>query len=200
MSSSESQGLSKALEEHRADIRRFLVARTGNEPDADDVLSELWIKVNSGRPGPIGNPKSYLFRMANNLVLDRIREARRRERREEQWTEERYDLHSSGVEVADATPNAEQALLQQADAERLANAISRLPPGAQQVLRMHKLEDLSHGEVAARLGISKSAVEKHMAVAMTHLRRALAAEAQTTRRRLPGNEGGSSVTGTSWKE
>ncbi len=39
---------------------------------------------------------------------------------------------------------------------------------------MHKIEGLTHGEVAARLGISRSAVEKHMAVAMTHLRRLLA--------------------------
>jgi len=41
------------------------------------------------------------------------------------------------------------------------------------VLKMHKLDGLSHGEVAAQLGISKSAVEKHMAVAMAYLRRLL---------------------------
>jgi len=200
MSLSPITGLIGALEEQRAELRRFLMARTGSESDADDVINELWIKVTAGRSGPVTNPKSYLFRMANNLVLDRLREARRRERREEQWTAERYDRYSLGVEVADASPNAEQSLLEQEEVQRLVAAISRLPPGAQQVLKLHKLEGLSHGEVAERLGISKSAVEKHMAVAMTHLRRALAAEAQGTSRRLSDNEGGSSVTGPGLKK
>ena len=38
---------------------------------------------------------------------------------------------------------------------------------------MHKFDGLSHAEIAARLGISRSGVEKHIAVAMVHLRRAL---------------------------
>lgn len=199
MSSPPSQGLTRTLEEQRAEMRRFLIARTGNESDADEMINELWIKVTSGHSGPIANPKSYLFRMANNLVLDRLRETRRRERREAQWTAERHDRYSAGVEVADASPNAEQSLLEQEDARRLADAISQLPAGAQRVLRMHKLDGLSHGEVARQLGISKSAVEKHMAVAMIHLRRTLVAEAQGGPRRLSGNKGGPSVTGTGLK-
>jgi RNA polymerase sigma-70 factor (ECF subfamily) len=34
---------------------------------------------------------------------------------------------------------------------------------------MHKFEGLSHPEVAAQLGISRSAVEKHMMAALKHL-------------------------------
>ena len=165
------QGLIGALESGRAEIRRFLVARTGSEADADDLLSELWIKVRAGQSGPVANPKSYLFRMANNLVLDRLRAARRRQRREVEWTEERHGVVQSTVEVVEPAPTAEQMLIDAEQARRLAEAILQLPPGAQRVLRRHKLDGLSHGEIAAELGISRSAVEKHMAVAMTHLRR-----------------------------
>jgi RNA polymerase sigma-70 factor (ECF subfamily) len=167
------QGLASVLEERRAELRRFLTARTGSEADADDLLSELWIKINAGRSGPIANPTSYLFRMANNLVLDRLREAHRRHRREQEWTADQHGEQALSMEVADGSPNAEQLLAAGDEARQLADAIARLPAGAQRVLRMHKLEGLSHGEVAARLGISKSAVEKHMAVAMVHLRRSL---------------------------
>ncbi|MCF2515206.1 RNA polymerase sigma factor [Sphingomonas sp. G124] len=173
MSLESHQGLVGLLEERRAELRRFLVARTGSEADADDLLSELWIKVNTGQPGPIASPTAYLFRMANNLVLDRIREARRRERRESEWTADRHGLHSTLMEVSDSSPNAEQLMVESGEARRLADAIAQLPAGAQRVLRRHKLDGLSHGEVAAELGISKSAVEKHMAVAMNHLRRLL---------------------------
>jgi DNA-directed RNA polymerase specialized sigma24 family protein len=61
------------------------------------------------------------------------------------------------------------------------------------VLRLHKFDGLSHGEVAARLGISKSAVEKHMAVAMAHLRRLLAAEVSDSPRRLEDGGGPDTV-------
>ncbi len=190
MSLNSGTGLIGALEEHRADLRRFLTARTGNEADADDLLSELWIRVQASQPGPISNPKSYLFRMANNLVLDRLREAARRKRRESDWTTEQHGTHSPLAEVADSSPGAEQMLIERDDTRQLAEAIAQLPVGAQSVLRMHKLEGLSHGEVADRLGISKSAVEKHMAVAMVHLRRLLTTEAPASRRRLTDDQGG----------
>jgi len=41
------------------------------------------------------------------------------------------------------------------------------------VCRRHKLDGLSHAEVAAEFGITRSAVEKHIAVALRHLREAI---------------------------
>ncbi|MCL6684492.1 RNA polymerase sigma factor [Sphingomonas alba] len=167
------QGLLATLEEQRVALRRFLVARTGSESDADDLLSELWIKSQAGATGPIANPGSYLFRMANNLVLDRLREARRRSRRERDWTGEFHGDQDLALEIADTSPTSEQLLIEREEARHLREAIAQLPPGAQRVLKMHKIDGLSHAAVAESLGITKSAVEKHMAVAMAHLRRIL---------------------------
>jgi RNA polymerase sigma-70 factor (ECF subfamily) len=173
MSGVPSEGLLAALEQGRGELRRFLTARTGSEADADDLLSELWIKVRSTRPGPVANPRSYLFAMANNLALDRIRETKRRLRREQDWSDEQLGSDAGSSEIADSAPGAEQLLIDEDETQRLSDAIAKLPQGARRVLRMHKLDGLSHAEIARLLGISKSAVEKHMAVAMTHLRRLL---------------------------
>ena len=78
-------GLTGVLEAQRAQLRRFLAARTANEDDADDILSDLWMKASLIELGSISNPVSYLYRMANNLVLDRLREANRRIRRDSDW-------------------------------------------------------------------------------------------------------------------
>ena len=56
---------------------------------------------------------------------------------------------------------------------RLVDAVRELPPQCGKVFRLHKLEGRTHAEVAAELGISKSAVEKHMIAALKHLSRRL---------------------------
>lgn len=190
MSLVQPSGLTGILEARRGDLRRFLIARTGNEADADDLLSELWIKANSAQPGPLSNPGSYLFKMANNLVLDRLRETSRRQRRESDWIAEQRGSRALVEEPADPASSAEQMLIERDEQNRLTEAIDQLPAGAGRVLRMHKLEGLGHAEIAAQLGISKSAVEKHMALAMAHLRRILTTEAEPGPRRLEINKGG----------
>jgi RNA polymerase sigma factor (sigma-70 family) len=166
-------GLAAVFDGSRAELLRFLVARSGNAADADDLLSELWLKVASAHPGPVANARAYLFRMANNLYFDHLRERRRREARDQEWSKHQHGLAVVGVEVADPSRNAEQQLVARDSEQRLADAIGQLPAGARRVLIMHKIDGLTHDQVATRLRISRSAVEKHMAVAMTHLRRLL---------------------------
>src|SRR3546814_14305713 len=45
--------------------------------------------------------------------------------------------------------------------------------GAQRAVTLYRFENRSQGEIAAIMGISRSGVEKHMALAMKHLRNAL---------------------------
>src|SRR5262245_31694542 len=80
-----SSGLAAAIERHRDELRRFLVARCGNAGEAEDRLQELWIKALRQPAGPIGDPRAYLFRMANNLVLDASRARRRAMMRDRKW-------------------------------------------------------------------------------------------------------------------
>ena len=68
-----SAGLEAVLELHRASLRRFLLARTGDAAIADDLLQEMWVKLRSSEPVGVEHGRSYLFRMAHNLVLDRAR-------------------------------------------------------------------------------------------------------------------------------
>jgi RNA polymerase sigma-70 factor (ECF subfamily) len=161
--------------EHRKALLRFLTARVGNAAEAEDVLQEMWFKIGQTPSGPIANGRAYLYRVAQNLVLDRLRESRRRAGRERDWADIALDQRAEGPEPRTA-PEAETAIIARQDADQLARAIETLPPGAGRAFRLHKIEGLSHAETAMRLGISRSGVEKHMAVAMAQLRRALAEE------------------------
>lgn len=165
-------GLAALYLAYRSELLRFLVARTGSAAEAEDVLQEVWLRISAQRIGPVSHGRAYLYRVAQNLVLDRVRETRRRGARERDWSDIALDQRSDAPEPIVAG-RADDALIQREDAGRLATAIAALPPGAGRAFRLHKIEGLSHAETAAQLGISRKGVEKHMAVAMAHLRRAL---------------------------
>lgn len=160
-------GLTAAYASHHAQLLRYLTARTGDRNEAEDVLQELWLRLEEGKTGPVANPLSYLYRMASNLVVDRVRERQRRHQRERDWTGTLVDITTG--EAIDDTPAADQMIESRQRLIQLADAINALPAGARRVLQRLKLDGLSHAEVARELGVSKSAVEKHIAVAMKHL-------------------------------
>jgi RNA polymerase sigma-70 factor (ECF subfamily) len=168
----EPSGLAALYAQHRAEILRFLRARTRDPAEAEDVLQDLWIKLREGRAGPVGNGRAYLFQMANNLVLDRARERRRRMVRDQTWSEQAAGFTAGEAAVA-PEPRPDEALLAAEELRQLTGALQNLPEAARRAFCLHKIDGHSHAEVAARLGISRSGVEKHIAVAMKHLRRAL---------------------------
>jgi RNA polymerase sigma-70 factor (ECF subfamily) len=167
-----SGGLEAVYRLYRGDLLRFLTARLGDAVEAEDILQELWIRLHNAPGSPVANGRAYLYRMAQNLIVDRIREKQRRMQRERLWLEAHGVTVTTG-EPADQTSNAEEAMLEREETARLAATVASLPEGARRVFELHKQQGLSHAEVAMRLGISKSGVEKHMAVAMKYFRRAL---------------------------
>ncbi|WP_340266052.1 RNA polymerase sigma factor [Sphingobium mellinum] len=158
---------------HRAELRRLLVARVGDPVEAEDLLQELWLRVRERVDGPVENGRAYLFRMAQNLVIDRRRERHRRMARERRWSDEETGFARPGEDPADHRQSAEALMIAREEVALLASAIGNLPEGARRAFKLHKLDGLTHAEVAQQLGISKSGVEKHMAVAMKYLRRSV---------------------------
>ncbi|TPG21720.1 RNA polymerase sigma factor [Sphingomonas koreensis] len=174
MKSERNPELSNLYSHHRAELLRFLAARTGDMAEAEDILQEVWVRAGAQPPASVEHWRSYLFRTANNLFIDRLRARRRREARERRWSEDLHGPISGTEEAADPADPADLAIDAREEAQRLALAINGLPEGARRVFELHKIDGLNHAEVAAKLGISRSGVEKHMAVAMKHLRRLLA--------------------------
>lgn len=168
-------GLALVLEEQRGSLLQFLAARCGSADEAQDLLQDLWIKVSAQPAGPIANPRAYLFRMANNLALDNARGRQRSMRREHAWIE----IECGGTiqlpeDRMDPSETADELIARQQEAEILRRAIGELPEGAGRALRLYRFEGLGQGEIAKLMGISRSGVEKHLALAMKRLRAALA--------------------------
>ena len=152
----------------RANLCRFLAARLRDDAMAEDLVQELWVKVSKANiTEKIDNPVSYLFTMAGRLSLDHIRQRQRRVRRDEKWTDE--STEKVGGFATSAEDNGETSLIR---AERIAQvraAIDTLPPKAKRAFQLHRMDGLTHKEVAEELGIAVSTVEKHIMRAMRAL-------------------------------
>ncbi|MDH7639249.1 RNA polymerase sigma factor [Sphingomonas oryzagri] len=65
-------------------------------------------------------------------------------------------------EIADDAPSADQQLAARDEMALLLRLIDDLPSKCRIVFRMCKIDGLSHAEIAVRLGLSVSTVEKHI--------------------------------------
>ncbi len=166
-------GLAALLNAERGSLLRFLTARCGDPSEAEDLLQELWLKVATTAVGPIANGRAYLFRMANNLALDHARARRRSMRRDHSWLAADEPFAADIEARPDPAPGAEAHLIQEQEAQQVRRAIDALPDGARRALLLYRFERRGQGEIAAIMGISRSGVEKHLALAMKHLRRSL---------------------------
>jgi len=150
-------GLSAVLIANRGPILRFLRARGAGE-DAEDILQELWLKIDRlEAEGPIADPRAYLFRMADNLMHDRVRASMRRSNREQAWTEAGFDPAGH-----DETPSAERTLVARQRLRRVEMALATLGERTQIIFRRFRLEGITQSRIAQEEGISVSAVEKHL--------------------------------------
>lgn len=151
----------------RENMRRFFSVRTRASADVEDLMQDLFLKVQRVDSDAIENPAAYLYRLASNLLLDWRRARQRSETRDADW---RRVSHTSldGADIAD-TPDAEAAADARLRLERLIQALADLPTRTRQVFWLHKFDGLTHAQTAEQLGISRSAIEKHMTRTLQHL-------------------------------
>lgn len=153
------------LTDSYSELVRHVTRRLGGPADADDVVQDTFLRVQKiPQDTDIQNPRSYLFRMADNVATDHLR-SRVARGRHLVVTDAEY------VEADDAS--AERVVDYRQRMAVLERAIANLPSRQRQVFLMHKFDGLSHQEIAAELGITRSAVEKLVMKALAACRDSL---------------------------
>ena len=151
----ESDGLEAVLLANRDRLLRFLSAHGAGDA-AEDLLQELWLKLSSAPGGPIAHPLSYLYRAANNLMLDRYRSARQASLRDKRWSE--MQAPAAGTQP----PGDERALVAREQVGAVEVALAALGTRAATVFRRHRLDGVGQRDIAAELGVSLSTVESDL--------------------------------------
>ncbi len=154
--------------EKRDVLLRYIAASCRDPGLAEDIIQDLYVKLSALETEPVvDNPSGYLFRMANNIYLNRLRALKSERTRDHAWQAASFE-NVAGDAVTDE-PTPEARITSQQQIARLKTAIDALPERTRAIFRLHKLDGLTQAQVAARLGISISSVEKHLASALRSL-------------------------------
>ncbi|WP_164913500.1 sigma-70 family RNA polymerase sigma factor [Sphingomonas sp. UV9] len=140
---------------NRTMIMRYFRAH-GAGDHADDLLQDLWLKIE--RAPPVAEvSRAYLMKMAHNLVVDESRSATRRRARDHTWQGERM-----GLLDVDPAPDAEEVVIFRDGLRRMEDALRRLGPVTERILRRHRIDGVRQQQLAIDEGLSLSSVEKHL--------------------------------------
>ena len=151
-------GLLRMFADLRPALLRYLLARRATAAEAEDVLQDVYVTLSEAKFGPVAEPRAYLYRTVTNRLLDHRRSAARQSRRDQAWTE----VNGGALIEQDDQPSAETQLIGR---ERLAivqRYLDMLPERTTSIFRRFRIDGESQRSIAADLGISVSAVEKHL--------------------------------------
>lgn len=154
--------LLRVFHEHEGDLRAFMAARLRCPFTAHDLAQELFLKVVALESRPeVTNARAYLFRMAANLVVDH----QRRQQRQSALLSEVEGLLWGGSEGI----SPERQVMAQQELRDLIAVVEALPPATRRVFKRNRFDGKTQREIAAELGISQTAVEKHIRKALSRL-------------------------------
>jgi len=152
----------KVFDESYDHLRNYLYYLSGDIYWVDDTIQEvfmtLWTKRFSVREETL---LPWLYTIGRNLFLKQKRHEAVRLKFEKRFPAEEPWGEDPGL--------AEQ---EEFDA-RLLSAISSMPEKCRTVFLMSRMDEMSNGEIASRLGVSVKAVEKHITKALRILRQKL---------------------------
>ncbi len=146
------------LAPHEPALRAYLHGVVG-AADVDDLIQETYARLLRAREaGPIASPRGLLFATARNAARDLFR------RRAVADTMPIAEI--DGSRVFDEAPGVAETVSRRQEADLLAAAIAELPPRCREILVLRKFENLSHREIAKKLGIAEHTVEAQLTKAL----------------------------------
>ena len=140
-------------------LKRVIARITRSQDAANDIAQDVFLRVLAAeRTTLIANAKAYIFEAARNAALsERTR---------------RTKVVLAAVEdalnpvLSDGELSAEAVIMGQERLTLFCEAVDQLPPQCRTVFVMCKVQGKSHREIATRLGISESTIEKHVGTAL----------------------------------
>lgn len=164
--------LKELYQDHSDAVRRFLYKRVREPADVEDIVQDLFIRISRQSDlrerldGGEGQSRSYLYTIANNLVVDMERKKAVRWR----YSAEHADQSQSSVD--DLSPDV--IVIAKEHMQLVKQAIKTLRPEHRTAFILNRFKHMSHKEIAEVMGVKSRQVEGYVAAALSNLRKRVA--------------------------
>lgn len=151
----------RLFREYNDSLVRYLSVRLRSVRDAEEVAQEAYARMlKLDQLDTISHLQAYLFKIAANIAVDRLRKTGRRpEHVSVDALRDGVEAPASGV---DRTVDAEQRL------KALRDIIAELPPKCRRAFLLYKFEERSYAEIAADMRLTESMIRKYVRRAIVY--------------------------------
>ena len=156
----------KAWRQHKAEIRAFLVHRCTSAAEADDLLQEVFLKalLKGKEFCALDNPRAWLFHIARNLLIDKLRLTRE----QVPLPDDLMDESIIGVAPVDLLSHC------------LPRVLTELSPEDREAILLCDMQGMTQADYASQLGLTLPAAKSRVQRARQRLRGQLATACKVT--------------------
>ena len=143
-------------------VLKDIARQARGDIDPEELLNIAFLRLEHySADHTVKDPKAFLVQTAKNALIDNYRHKQ---------VSARYAADSlQNDKDRDETPLQDEVFASRARLDRVKRGLDQLPTRTREIFLMFRLEELKCREIAGRIGISESAVEKHIAKAMFFL-------------------------------
>jgi RNA polymerase sigma-70 factor (ECF subfamily) len=153
--------LEQVVLEYSGPLKRFFQRRVRATEEVDDLVQEVFGRLARQDLATVENVQGYVFQIAANVLRDQARRAN---------TRGFIIQRPMDFDIEDTAGFSPERVLQSRETlQALIAALYELPPGVRNVFSQYHFDGVSQVEIARRMGLSLSTVEKQMAKANAHL-------------------------------
>jgi len=154
---------------HRQSLIHTIYRIVGCPQTAEDLAHEAYLKMlHASKVQEISYPHPFLYQIARNLALDHLRKEKIRQQSDSLQKNDK-DVSNMLESIPSIAPSPEQQIADRQQVALMIDALSGLSERRRQILVLHKFHHWTYERIARHYGISRSAVEKNVHVALAHL-------------------------------
>jgi RNA polymerase sigma factor (sigma-70 family) len=158
------------MDELATPLVRYLSKKVRNNEDAHDLAQEAFLRMHKfQQSSQLVNARAFLFKTANNLVVDQMRRARVHDK----YLSSEMLPEQSDEETDKCVPSVERTVLAERELDQIYKVVDQMPEKVRRAFVMHRSGDLSYSVIADEMGVSTSMVEKYIIQALKILRKAM---------------------------
>ncbi|MBS1722075.1 MAG: sigma-70 family RNA polymerase sigma factor [Armatimonadetes bacterium] len=164
------QAFGKIVDAYQGRVLGFVRRMLRSEEEALDVTQEVFIKAfqSVARFDGRSSLRTWLFRIAHNLCVDRARKA---ERTPDQHSLDAASEADDAIEFSDSRWSPESLVMNDELSEVVEQALGTMSDKLRTVLLLHDREDMAYEEIAAAVDVPVGTVKSRLFLARAHMQR-----------------------------